>query len=635
MDVGYPVQGGSQITLTDVPAEAGGARAPMHLPGPVAHRLARSARRRAVLGLPRPARAERPGQAPPPGRADRGALRPAPGGQARPAPWHPGAGLSQQLRVLPADARKKNAAGSFAGEAVSRRAPSGSSRCAACARMLVNSEFLRDRLERRDKESKRLWFSIPSSTRSDFLLEPRTDARPPGYVTGICGYAAQGSGDLPGACAPLPDSAVPAGRSDGASPLRDGEGPAQRRASSHSAHRARSLRRSKVVLVPSQWAEPFGRIAVEAMASGIPTLASRTGGLAEIVGDSSLGVAAFRRVEAWQAQLGTLLDSAAARQPQRRSRDGRSRRGFSAMSRRSGWTRWCCELGARATACRRCPRRPSSRRGRADAQTAYARVNREWLGRLEPSAALRGCERAEPGRFLPAAAGRGGPPRLSRSRSSSCRGPGRRRAGRGAHLGLRPAAAGLGGARSTETAIGSGCTARWVKRQAIAAGVEPRKVRVVPLGVDERVFRPDGPHLPLPTERTFRFLFVGATVLPQGDRRAAASVRRSVRAARRRLPGDQGPARRCLLPRDRLPTRDRTAARDPADPELLYLREDLPVREHGGALPRLRRGRVPVSGGGFRAADPRNDGLRAPVDRAALRSEPGLLLPDDRVPGRR
>jgi glycosyltransferase involved in cell wall biosynthesis len=35
--------------------------------------------------------------------------------------------------------------------------------------------------------------------------------------------------------------------------------------------------------VPSVWAEPFGLVAIEAMAAGTPVIASATGGLVEIV----------------------------------------------------------------------------------------------------------------------------------------------------------------------------------------------------------------------------------------------------------------------------------------------------------------------------------------------------------------
>jgi glycosyltransferase involved in cell wall biosynthesis len=59
--------------------------------------------------------------------------------------------------------------------------------------------------------------------------------------------------------------------------------------------------------VPSLWAEPFGLVALEAMAMGTPVVAARSGGLAEVLvdgetgyltppGDSNSLAAALRRV---------------------------------------------------------------------------------------------------------------------------------------------------------------------------------------------------------------------------------------------------------------------------------------------------------------------------------------------------
>ncbi|MBC5792916.1 MAG: glycosyltransferase [Nanohaloarchaea archaeon] len=45
---------------------------------------------------------------------------------------------------------------------------------------------------------------------------------------------------------------------------------------------------TKIALVPSKWDEPFGRIPIEAGASGIPTVASDRGGLQESVGEKAL-----------------------------------------------------------------------------------------------------------------------------------------------------------------------------------------------------------------------------------------------------------------------------------------------------------------------------------------------------------
>lgn len=56
----------------------------------------------------------------------------------------------------------------------------------------------------------------------------------------------------------------------------------------------------------------------------------------------------------------------------------------------------------------------------------------------------------------------------------------------------------------------------WIARQALAAGVDAQRIRVVPLGIDPAVYFPEGPRLSVPTEKTFRFLFVGGVSLRKG-----------------------------------------------------------------------------------------------------------------------
>jgi len=48
-------------------------------------------------------------------------------------------------------------------------------------------------------------------------------------------------------------------------------------------------RRARVIVVPTMWPEPFGLVALESMACGIPVIAHRIGGLSELVQDGETG----------------------------------------------------------------------------------------------------------------------------------------------------------------------------------------------------------------------------------------------------------------------------------------------------------------------------------------------------------
>lgn len=66
--------------------------------------------------------------------------------------------------------------------------------------------------------------------------------------------------------------------------------------------------RTRVLIVPSQWQEAFGRVVVEAQASGIPVIASRTGGLPEAVGDGGVLIDEYRNPARWLSALQGLLE---------------------------------------------------------------------------------------------------------------------------------------------------------------------------------------------------------------------------------------------------------------------------------------------------------------------------------------
>jgi glycosyltransferase involved in cell wall biosynthesis len=67
-------------------------------------------------------------------------------------------------------------------------------------------------------------------------------------------------------------------------------------------------RRARLLLMPSQWEEAWGRCATEAQLNRIPVLASRIGGLPESVGTGGILVEARAPIEDWLAALSKMWD---------------------------------------------------------------------------------------------------------------------------------------------------------------------------------------------------------------------------------------------------------------------------------------------------------------------------------------
>jgi glycosyltransferase involved in cell wall biosynthesis len=68
--------------------------------------------------------------------------------------------------------------------------------------------------------------------------------------------------------------------------------------------------RTRLLLMPSLWEEPFGRLPVEAGARGIPTLASARGGLPESVGEGGLLLPPDAGLAAWTRAIRDFDDEA-------------------------------------------------------------------------------------------------------------------------------------------------------------------------------------------------------------------------------------------------------------------------------------------------------------------------------------
>ncbi len=68
---------------------------------------------------------------------------------------------------------------------------------------------------------------------------------------------------------------------------------------------------ARLVLVPSQWEEAFGRVVAEAQISGIPALASRIGGLPEAIGSGGILLPPDAPAHHWAAALRQIWDDPA------------------------------------------------------------------------------------------------------------------------------------------------------------------------------------------------------------------------------------------------------------------------------------------------------------------------------------
>jgi len=371
---------------------------------------------------------------------------------------------------------------------------------------LTNSAFLRDWYRRRLGMSSRICYPHFSEQ----VVLPRHHRGRGTYVTGICGWPYKG-GDVfldlaerfPHVPFLLVGSIAPEylDRLRNVPNIRQGSWPTPRSL----------LALSRIVLVPSRWPEPFGRIAVEAMASGIPTLVSDTGGLPEVVGGSPGHlVRRFRSSGAWAGRLATLLsdervfrDNAATgiRLAQRWLENDSARQLDSRL-------RELCAHGPRTR-----DRRPVlDIHGGSHQQTAFAMVNTRLREVLERRGRVRLVPDSDPGRTIV--------PDVTVHHDFTARFDSQPLAAAGHAVAMRtwdfgPYPAAWASAiveRYDELWVHS----RWIREQAIRGGVPGRRVRVIPLGVDTAVFKPSGPSLRISTRKTTRFLFVGAPVLRKG-----------------------------------------------------------------------------------------------------------------------
>jgi glycosyltransferase involved in cell wall biosynthesis len=374
--------------------------------------------------------------------------------------------------------------------------------------LVVNSNYMRQRFE---KVHKREFLVIyPEFIHEDFLI--RSDRRSRAqYISGVCGYAYKGADIFLDLASQFgQEKFLLAGPVDYRY-LKDFRRQANITLLPFTSIK-KVLKQSKMVLVPSQWPEPFGRIAIEAMANGIPTIASRCGGLAEILRGSSMGVSHFRNIDAWRDKLGKLLQNNEAYRLNAPEGATLCRRYLQNRS-----TEQLDQLIKRLTA----EKEPHFHHrkiiafcGTTTEKTAYSHINATWstLFEKEPGYSVFSMEDVrdpiqspvdyfihhdyqqpfdtvsppEEGNFIAVRTWDFGPfpPRWVK--------------------------------KINEEFDQLWVYSQWTKHQAIQGGIVPSRVMVVPLGIDQDIFNPSGDRYPLPTTKKFKFLFVGAAILRKG-----------------------------------------------------------------------------------------------------------------------
>lgn len=123
----------------------------------------------------------------------------------------------------------------------------------------------------------------------------------------------------------------------------------------------------------------------------------------------------------------------------------------------------------------------------------------------------------------------------------------------------------------------------YVRRVYVESGVDPAKIKLLPLGIDPEQFKPGIEPLPLATNKKFKFLFVGGTIQRKGSDLLLQAYLETFTAA------DDV----CLVIKDfggqsvyagqTLEQQIRAAQKFPNAPEILYLNNELPAAD----LPRL------------------------------------------------
>ncbi len=267
------------------------------------------------------------------------------------------------------------------------------------------------------------------------------------------------------------------------------------------------LARSKLVLVPSQWPEPFGRIAVEAMINGIPVLASRYGGLCEIVGDGPQGVDAYDSIDAWEGCLRDQLEG-------RRTEPADIEDGC--LRARTFMTAEPIHRLAQVIRLLEAKSAPTwsstsiSFAGGLDGLESHTLVNAAWSREFAARGFGGGTTDNEDQRLSDYVLLHDYSKDFNEFQPTEA----------GYNIAIRTSDFGPYPRKWVDKIEAEfdqlWVYTEWIAEQARVGGVDPALIRVVPLGVEPDLFRPDGPVSTLIPKDTFTFLFVGGAVRRKG-----------------------------------------------------------------------------------------------------------------------
>ncbi len=372
---------------------------------------------------------------------------------------------------------------------------------------VVNSLYMKRRFEK--KYGRKFLVIYPELTEEDFLVGGGTE-RKEKYITGICGFPYKGADIFYELAKRMSHERFLLVGNSLYEYHRKFEKLENIRILPYTRTK-RFLGMSKAVLVPSQWPEPFGRIVVEAAANGIPTLASLTGGITEIVRGTPLGVKNYKDPESWEKKLRNILESETARS--RNSSQGiRASRRF--LKGRSGreLDRLIKKLVRR--------KKPDynvksviALSGHKKEKTAYSSVNSTWFSLLENDTKHITLDLESPSDF------RDIPVDFfihhdyqQNFGSVSVPREGKFIAVRTWDFGMFPGK----WVGKIDECDQLWVHSSWVKRNAVKSGIDKKRIKVIPHGIDEKIFKPGGEKYGLSTDKSLKFLFVGATVFRKG-----------------------------------------------------------------------------------------------------------------------